>query len=97
MCYPIIPLFDDVYLFSFIITECSILASSKQRCSLRKAIATDKAKLQKVIEKYCSVQQCLQPEARILVVEEDILSGQFPWCTLTGTYGLHIIFSHGYC
>ena len=44
----------------------------------------DKAKLRKVVEKYCSVQQYVQPDERLLVVEDDIISGEFPWFTLTG-------------
>lgn len=64
--------------------ECFDLASSKQRSNLRKAISADKAKIHNAVEKYCSVQQCLEPEERLLVVEDDIISGEFPWSTLTG-------------
>ena len=65
-----------------------IVASSKQRSNLRKAISTDKTKLQKAIEKYCSVQEYLLPNERIEISEADIVTGEFPWSALTGTYDI---------
>ena len=62
-----------------------IVASSKQRSNLRKAITADKTKLRMAIQKYHSVQEYLQPNERIQIVEDDIVAGEFPWSALTGT------------
>ncbi|XP_065891337.1 uncharacterized protein [Dysidea avara] len=62
--------------------------SSKQRSNLRKAITTDKSKLRRAIQKYGSVQEYLQPSERIQICEDDIVTGEFPWSTLTGRYSM---------
>ena len=59
-------------------------ASSKQRSNLRRAIATDKAKIQAAIKKYLLVQQLLPTYNHLQLAEEKIMSGEFPWSALTG-------------
>lgn len=49
-------------------------------------MAADKAKLKNVLCKYSTIQELLAPEDRLLLEEEDILAGNFPWSALTGTY-----------
>ena len=66
------------------------VASSKQRSNLRKAITTDKSKLRRAIQKYGSVQEYLQPSERIQICEDDIVTGEFPWSTLTGMYSTSV-------
>ena len=56
-----------------------VVASSKQRSSLRKAITADKSKLNRAIQKYCRVQEYLPPSERIEIAENDIVAGEFPW------------------
>lgn len=64
------------------------IASSKQRSSLRRSIATDKAKIHAAIRKYCVVQELLPSDERFSLAEESILNGEFPWSHLSGTcYG----------
>ena len=60
------------------------VASSKQRSNLRRAITADKTKLRRAIQKYCSVQEYLQPSERIHLDEDAIVAGEFPWSALTG-------------
>ena len=57
-------------------------ATSKQRAKLRKAISNDHKKLKKLAKQYNNhIQQydLELPQA----VEDDILSGQFPWSSLS--------------
>lgn len=48
-------------------------------------MAADKVKLKNVLCKYSTIQELLAPEDRLLL-EEDILAGNFPLSALTGTY-----------
>ena len=60
------------------------IASSKQRSSLCRSIATDKTKVRAAIEKYCVVQELLPHDEHFSLEEESILNGEFPWSHLSG-------------
>lgn len=62
------------------------IASTKQRSNLRKAITTDKYKLHRAIQKYCSVQEYIPPSEHIKIDENDIVVGEFLWSALRGIY-----------
>ena len=60
-----------------------IIASSKQRQSLRKAIAQDKKRISEIVAHYNSVIEDLQPMQSLLTTEE-VATGRFPWSALSG-------------
>jgi len=53
------------------------IASSKQRQSLRKAIAQDKKRISEIVAHYNSVIEELQPLQSLLTTEE-VATGRFP-------------------
>lgn len=58
------------------------VASSKQRSSLRRAIADEKKKLGKYIQQYNSVVQDVDLDLPLLQ-DQDIFEGKFPWSPLS--------------
>ena len=63
-------------------------ASSKQRSSLRKAVAQDKKKIEEAVSQYNNILIELQPTATLLTTEE-VMQQRFPWSAITGMY-VHI-------
>ena len=61
------------------------VASSKQRSSLRKAVAQDKKRIEEAVSQYNSVLAEVQPTANLLTTE-DVMQQRFPWSAITGTY-----------
>ncbi|XP_065918244.1 uncharacterized protein [Dysidea avara] len=71
-----------------------LLASSKQRSSLHRSIATDKTKIHAAIRKYCVVQELLLSDEHFSLAEENILNGEFPWSHLSGLNSAAIRLQH---
>ena len=61
-------------------------ASSKQRSSLRRAISSDKAKLDVVVKQYNELSTEYNSSLFICTTTDTIIDGDFPWSRLTGTY-----------
>ena len=63
---------------------CMLIATSKQRTSLRRAIAADKKKMMECIAQYNDIVAELYPSEDNLSIDE-IMDGKFPWSAITGT------------
>lgn len=60
-----------------------VLASSKQRASLRKSISEEKNRIKKYVSEYKKV--VVESNMQIPVVtEEEVMLAQFPWSQLSG-------------
>ena len=59
-----------------------MVASSKQRAHLRRAVSTEKAKLELCVSKYNALSTMIDDFESTTVA--DIINGDFPWSSLTG-------------
>ena len=59
------------------------IATSKQRTSLRRAVASDKKKIMECITQYNTILTELHPSDDYLSIEE-VMDGKFPWSAITG-------------
>ena len=64
-------------------------ASSKQRSSLRKAVAQDKKRMDETVSQHNSVVTELEPTAALLTSDE-VMQQRFPWSAITGISALEI-------
>ena len=60
-------------------------ASSKQRSNLRRAVSSDKAKLDIIVKQYNELSNEYDSTLFICTTTDTITDGDFPWSRLTGT------------
>lgn len=66
------------------------IASSKQRSSLRKAVAQDKKRIEEAVSQYNSILAEVQPTATLLTTE-DVMQQKFPWSAITGIHNYSLV------
>jgi len=59
-------------------------ASSKQRSNLRRAVSSDKAKLEISVKQYNELSAECESSQYIHTTSDAIINGDFPWSSLTG-------------
>ena len=59
-------------------------ASSKQRSNLRRAVSSDKAKLDIIVKQYNELSNEYDSTLFICTTTDTIIDGDFPWSRLTG-------------
>ena len=76
---------NDEYFIPVTCSVCMWIATSKQRTSLRRAVASDKKKIAEYIILYNAVLTDLDLTESPLSSEE-VMEGKFPWSAISGIY-----------